>query len=59
MPVYTIKHLLGVIILTPWDRHGWILELGDEEPGLYFGKTFKSAIRAAGFDPNDIISVSF
>ena len=58
MPVYTIKHLLGVITLSPWDR-GWILELGDEEPGLYFGRTYLAAIRAAGFNPRDVISVSF
>ncbi len=59
MPIYTIKHKNGLIILTSFELNGWILELGDEEPGLVFAKTYLSAIRTAGFDPSGIISVSF
>jgi hypothetical protein len=55
---FTVTTTSAKLILSMFEPNGWIVEVNNV-PRVVFAKNYLSAVRAAGYKQQEIVSISF
>lgn len=55
---FTVTTTTTKLVLSTFEPNGWIVEI-DDVPRVVFAKNYLSAVKAAGYDQKEVVSISF